>query len=322
MQHLQKLISDSIQNSQFPNQPTNLYDPIRYFLSLGGKRIRPALTLVAAEMFDIGEITDALPAAKSIEYFHNFSLVHDDVMDKAPLRRGKATVHEKWDLNVAILSGDGLLVKAYDELANSNPLYIADLLKTFNRVAMQVCEGQQLDMDYEHTDKISMDQYIEMIRLKTSVLLGGALQMGAILAEANLSDQKLIYEFGEYIGIAFQLQDDVLDAYGNPETFGKQIGGDILINKKTYLLVKLMEIIKEEDLPRLQNLLKATIQDNPDKLHDMLSLYHSYNIKEYADKLKDAYTQSAFERLSAINIPNHKKETLISLSTQLLIREQ
>jgi len=207
-------------------------------------------------------------------------------------------------------------------LANSNPLYIADLLKTFNRVAMQVCEGQQLDMDYEHTDKISMDQYIEMIRLKTSVLLGGALQMGAILAEANLSDQKLIYEFGEYIGIAFQLQDDVLDAYGNPETFGKQIGGDILINKKTYLLVKLMEIIKEEDLPRLQNLLNATIQDNPDKLHDMLSLYHSYNIKEYADKLKDAYTQRAFERLSAINIPNHKKETLITLSTQLLIREQ
>ncbi|MEN5056209.1 polyprenyl synthetase family protein [Sphingobacterium kitahiroshimense] len=322
MQHLQKLISDSIQNSQFPNQPTNLYDPIRYFLSLGGKRIRPALTLVAAEMFDIGEITDALPAAKSIEYFHNFSLVHDDVMDKAPLRRGKATVHEKWDLNVAILSGDGLLVKAYDELANSNPLYISDLLKTFNRVAMQVCEGQQLDMDYEHTDKISMDQYIEMIRLKTSVLLGGALQMGAILAEANLSDQKLIYEFGEYIGIAFQLQDDVLDAYGNPETFGKQIGGDILINKKTYLLVKLMEIIKEEDLPRLQNLLNATIQDNPDKLHDMLSLYQSYNIKEYADKLKDAYTQRAFERLSAINIPNHKKETLITLSTQLLIREQ
>ncbi|MBB2953785.1 MULTISPECIES: polyprenyl synthetase family protein [unclassified Sphingobacterium] len=322
MQHLQKLISDSIQNSQFPNQPTNLYDPIRYFLSLGGKRIRPALTLVAAEMFDIGEITDALPAAKSIEYFHNFSLVHDDVMDKAPLRRGKATVHEKWDLNVAILSGDGLLVKAYDELANSNPLYIADLLKTFNRVAMQVCEGQQLDMDYEHTDKISMDQYIEMIRLKTSVLLGGALQMGAILAEANLSDQKLIYEFGEYIGIAFQLQDDVLDAYGNPETFGKQIGGDILINKKTYLLVKLMEIIKEEDLPRLQNLLNATIQDNPDKLLDMLSLYQSYNIKEYADKLKDAYTQRAFERLSAINIPNHKKETLITLSTQLLIREQ
>ncbi|MFD2906835.1 polyprenyl synthetase family protein [Sphingobacterium anhuiense] len=322
MQHLQKLISDSIQNSQFPNQPTNLYDPIRYFLSLGGKRIRPALTLVAAEMFDIGEITDALPAAKSIEYFHNFSLVHDDVMDKAPLRRGKATVHEKWDLNVAILSGDGLLVKAYDELANSNPLYIADLLKTFNRVAMQVCEGQQLDMDYEHTDKISMDQYIEMIRLKTSVLLGGALQMGAILAEANLSDQKLIYEFGEYIGIAFQLQDDVLDAYGNPETFGKQIGGDILINKKTYLLVKLMEIIKEEDLPRLQNLLNATIQDNPDKLLDMLSLYQSYNIKEYADKLKDAYTQRAFERLSAINIPKHKKETLITLSTQLLIREQ
>ena len=322
MQHLQKLISDSIQNSQFPNQPNNLYDPIRYFLSLGGKRIRPALTLVAAEMFDIGEITDALPAAKSIEYFHNFSLVHDDVMDKAPLRRGKATVHEKWDLNVAILSGDGLLVKAYDELANSNPLYIADLLKTFNRVAMQVCEGQQLDMDYEHTDKISMDQYIEMIRLKTSVLLGGALQMGAILAEANLSDQKLIYEFGEYIGIAFQLQDDVLDAYGNPETFGKQIGGDILINKKTYLLVKLMEIIKEEDLTKLQNLLNATIQDNPNKLHDMLSLYQNYNIKEYADKLKDAYTQRAFERLSAINIPNHKKETLITLSTQLLIREQ
>lgn len=322
MQHLQQLISDSIQNSQFPNQPTNLYDPIRYFLSLGGKRIRPTLTLVAAEMFDIREITDALPAAKSIEYFHNFSLVHDDVMDKAPLRRGKQTVHEKWDLNVAILSGDGLLVKAYDELANSDPLHIAALLKTFNRVAMQVCEGQQLDMDYEHTDKISMDQYIEMIKLKTSVLLGGALQMGAILAGASLSDQKLIYEFGEYIGIAFQLQDDVLDAYGNPETFGKQVGGDILINKKTYLLVKLMEILKDEDRTTLQSLLDATIQDNPNKLQDMLALYQNYNIKEYADRLKDEYTQQAFERLSAINIPNDKKTTLITLSTQLLIREQ
>lgn len=322
MQHLQKLIFDSIENSQFPNQPSNLYDPIRYFLSLGGKRIRPTLTLLAADMFDIREITDALPAAKSIEYFHNFSLVHDDVMDQAPLRRGKQTVHEKWNLSVAILSGDGLLVKAYEELANCNPIYLADLLKTFNRVAMQVCEGQQMDMDYEHADSIRMDEYIEMIRLKTSVLLGGALQMGGILANASLQDQKLIYEFGEYIGIAFQLQDDVLDAYGNPETFGKQVGGDILINKKTFLLVKLMEIIKEEDRTSLQNLLDSTIVENPDKLTDMLNLYEKYKIKSLADQLKEFYTQLAFERLSAIDIPKMKKDTLITLSNQLLIREQ
>lgn len=322
MQHLQKLIVDSIQNSQFPNQPANLYDPIRYFLSLGGKRIRPTLTLLAAEMFGIREITDALPAAKSIEYFHNFSLIHDDVMDQAPLRRGKQTVHEKWNLSVAILSGDGLLVKAYDELANCDPIYIADLLKTFNRVAMQVCEGQQMDMDYEHADAISMEEYIEMIRLKTSVLLGGALQMGAILADASIHDQKLIYEFGEYIGIAFQLQDDVLDAYGDPETFGKQVGGDILINKKTYLLVKLLEIIKEEDRNSLQNLLNSTCADNPEKLKDMLTLYQKYSIKSLADQLKESYTQLAFERLSAIDIPNDRKNALITLSNQLLIREQ
>lgn len=322
MQHLQKLIFDSIKNSQFPNQPSNLYDPIRYFLSLGGKRIRPTLTLMAAEMFGIGEIKDALSAAKSIEYFHNFSLVHDDVMDKAPLRRGKQTVHEKWDINVAILSGDGLLVKGYQELANCPPLYIPELLKTFNRVAMQVCEGQQLDMDYEHADSISMSQYLEMIKLKTSVLLGGALQMGAILAGASLQDQKLIYEFGENIGIAFQLQDDVLDAYGNPETFGKQVGGDILINKKTYLLVRLLEIVEKEDKPALDLLLASTLADNPNKIAGVLHLYQKYAIKSSADELKDSYTKQAFERLSAINIPNDKKEALITLSNQLLIREQ
>ncbi|UIR56288.1 polyprenyl synthetase family protein [Sphingobacterium sp. SRCM116780] len=322
MQHLQKLIFDSIQNSQFPNQPSNLYDPIRYFLSLGGKRIRPALTLMAAEMFGIKDITDAVPAAKSIEFFHNFSLIHDDVMDKAPLRRGKETVHEKWDLNVAILSGDGLLVKAYVELANCPPIYISDLLKTFNRIAIEVCEGQQMDMDYEQADHITMFQYIEMIRLKTSVLLGGALQMGAILANASLEDQKLIYEFGENIGIAFQLQDDVLDAYGNPETFGKQIGGDILINKKTYLLVKLMELIVEEDKQILQELLNATTANNPNKLEGILDLYRKYDVKILADQLKDDFTQKAFERLSALSIPNDKKEALITLSNQLLIREQ
>lgn len=322
MQHLQQLVIEAIETSQFPETPSNLYDPIRYILTLGGKRVRPVLTLMAAELFGMQEMEEIIPAAKAVEFFHNFSLIHDDLMDKAPLRRGKTTVHEKWDANIAILSGDGLLVKAYEEISKCNPIYLPATLKILSKVAMEVCEGQQLDMDYESRDSLTMPEYLEMIRLKTSVLLGGALQLGAILSGADQQQQQLIYDFGENVGLAFQLQDDILDAYGDPDTFGKIVGGDIMINKKTFLLVKLMAVISDDDKTVLQALLNATIETAPSKVADMLALYDKYAIKTAADELKDSYTQRAFEKMEALNVPNDRKEALLVLANNLLVRQQ
>lgn len=322
MQHLQQLVIEAIETSQFPETPSNLYDPIRYILTLGGKRVRPVLTLMAAELFGMQEMDEIIPAAKAVEFFHNFSLIHDDLMDKAPLRRGKTTVHEKWDANIAILSGDGLLVKAYEEISKCNPIYLPATLKILSKVAMEVCEGQQLDMDYESRDSLTMPEYLEMIRLKTSVLLGGALQLGAILSGADEQQQQLIYDFGENVGLAFQLQDDILDAYGDPDTFGKIVGGDIMINKKTFLLVKLMAVISDDDKIVLQGLLDASIATAPSKVADMLALYEKYEIKSAADELKDSYTQRAFEKMEALNVPNDRKEALLVLANNLLVRQQ
>ncbi|WP_333866091.1 polyprenyl synthetase family protein [Sphingobacterium sp.] len=322
MQHLQQLVIEAIETSQFPETPSNLYDPIRYILTLGGKRVRPVLTLMAAELFGKQEMDEIIPAAKAVEFFHNFSLIHDDLMDKAPLRRGKTTVHEKWDANIAILSGDGLLVKAYEEISKCNPIYLPATLKILSKVAMEVCEGQQLDMDYESRDTLTMPEYLEMIRLKTSVLLGGALQLGAILSGADEKQQQLIYEFGENVGLAFQLQDDILDAYGDPDTFGKIVGGDIMINKKTFLLVKLMAVISDEDKTVLQRLLEASMENFPLKVDHMLALYEKYEIKTAADELKDIYTQRAFEKMEALNVPNDRKEALLVLANNLLVRQQ
>ncbi len=322
MQHLQQLVIAAIETSQFPETPSNLYDPIRYILTLGGKRVRPVLTLMAAELFGMQEMDEIIPAAKAVEFFHNFSLIHDDLMDKAPLRRGKTTVHEKWDANIAILSGDGLLVKAYEEISKCNPIYLPATLKILSKVAMEVCEGQQLDMDYESRDSLTMPEYLEMIRLKTSVLLGGALQLGAILSGADEQQQQLIYDFGENVGLAFQLQDDILDAYGDPDTFGKIVGGDIMINKKTFLLVKLMAVISDEDKIVLQHLLDTSIENAPSKVADMLALYEKYAIKTAADELKDIYTQRAFEKMAALNVPNERKEALLVLANNLLVRQQ
>jgi len=275
---------------------------------------------MAAELFGMQEMEEIIPAAKAVEFFHNFSLIHDDLMDKAPLRRGKTTVHEKWDANIAILSGDGLLVKAYEEISKCNPIYLPATLKILSKVAMEVCEGQQLDMDYESRDSLTMPEYLEMIRLKTSVLLGGALQLGAILSGADEQQQQLIYDFGENVGLAFQLQDDILDAYGDPDTFGKIVGGDIMINKKTFLLV--MAVISDDDKTVLQALLNATIETAPSKVADMLALYDKYAIKTAADELKDSYTQRAFEKMEALNVPNDRKEALLVLANNLLVRQQ
>jgi geranylgeranyl diphosphate synthase type II len=300
---------------QFPGTPSNLYDPLSYFMNLGGKRIRPLLTLMSTELFG-GQAEEAYPSALSIEFFHNFSLIHDDIMDKAPLRRNQKTVHAKWNDNIAILSGDVLLVKAYQELQRHNPAHVSKLLTIFNKTAVEVCEGQQMDMDFETRSDVSVHEYIDMIRLKTSVLLGGALQMGAIIANATEVDQKLIYDFGVNLGIAFQIQDDILDLYGDPEKFGKQVGGDIITNKKTYLLLKALEVQKGNEVDDM-----LLIEDMNLKVKKAQEIIKKLGIFDDAQKLKSHYQQKAMTALSLIDVPGEHKNVLIELSDFLFNRE-
>ena len=239
------LVQDEISNTTYSGSPGELYDPMNYILQLGGKRLRPVTALLASQLF--GSTLDrALPAAKAIEVFHNFTLVHDDIMDKAPLRRGKQTVHEKWNDNIAILSGDTLLIEVYNHFLEGEYTNLSEILKVFNRTAIEVCEGQQLDMNFETRTDVTLAEYMNMIRLKTSVLVGGSFKIGALVAEASKENADLIYEFGVNLGIAFQLQDDYLDCFGEPEKFGKQVGGDIISNKKTFMMLKAMELDQSE----------------------------------------------------------------------------
>ncbi len=319
--HLRQEFLQAIEHRSFPVQPQNLYDPIRYILKLGGKRIRPLLSLMAADLFGFKAVEAVIPAALSVEYFHNFSLIHDDIMDNAPLRRGQATVHEKWDPNVAILSGDALLIQAYMELAKCESSKVPALLHVFNKMAQEVCDGQQQDMDFEQQVDVSLESYIEMIRLKTSVLLGGALQLGAILASASTADQQHIYNFGVNVGLAFQLQDDILDVYGNPETFGKQVGGDILSNKKTYLLISLFNAVQGEDISLLNDLIALDGYQHPHKVHAIMELYEKYHIKALAEQEKEHYTHLAYAALEKISVAKENKTALEILASELLIRE-
>ena len=300
---------------QFPGTPSNLYDPLNYFMNLGGKRIRPLLTLMSVELFG-GRQEDAFASALSIEFFHNFSLIHDDIMDKAPLRRSQQTVHSKWNDNIAILSGDVLLVKAYQELQKQTPLHLSQLLPVFNKTAVDVCEGQQLDMDFENRNDVTVSEYIDMIRLKTSVLLGGALQMGAIIANASVVDQQLIYDFGVNLGIAFQIQDDILDLYGDPEKFGKQVGGDIISNKKTFLLLKALENQHNNEVNEM-----LLIKDDSKKVEIAKQLIKKMGVFEDAQLLKSSYQQKAMNALDTINVAKENKSVLIELSNYLFNRE-
>lgn len=315
-------ISDALENRQLPESPNNLYEPIHYILSLSGKRIRPQLVFMGATLFGYHDLDHVLPASIAIEYFHNFSLMHDDIMDKAPLRRGKQTVHQKWNDNVAILSGDALLVKSYEELAKCPSTVVAELLKTFNRVALEVCEGQQYDMDFELRNDVSENEYINMIRLKTSVLLGGALELGAIIAGANTEDRMKLYEFGVNLGIAFQLQDDILDTFGNPETFGKQVGGDIIVNKKTILHIMLKKALRVEDQQEFDAILSLCEDEGAIKVERMKKLYQKYKISEQANALKNEYSSKSLESLEAINVSVENKKDLIILSNNLLNRSK
>lgn len=315
-----KSVQDYLDSRLFPETPINLYEPIRYILSLAGKRVRPMLAVMGAELFDDTALEDVLPASAAIEYFHNFTLMHDDIMDEAPLRRGQASVHKKWNDNVAILSGDVLLVKAYQELAKCPQDKVPALLQLFNQTAVEVCEGQQYDMDFEERAEVSESEYIDMIRLKTSVLLGCGLQMGAIIANADKASQALIYEFGVNLGVAFQLQDDILDVYGDPETFGKQVGGDILSNKKTILYSKLRALINTEDLAQLELLLQTELSDEPNKVEKMKALYGKYDIYNLVTLQKEEFTTIAYEKLATIEVSDAKKASLFSLADALMHR--
>ena len=316
---LQQRIEKAISELSYPQHPGNLYDPIHYIMNLGGKRLRPALVLIAADLFQ-GNIEEALPAALAIETFHNFTLIHDDIMDNAPLRRGQQTVHEKWGTNNAILSGDVMMVESNKLLTQTRVDVLKDVLDTFNTTAQGVCEGQQLDMEFELRDDVNIDEYIDMIRLKTAVLVGGAMKIGATIAGASKEEAQLIYEFGENLGVAFQLQDDILDVYGDPEKFGKQVGGDIIANKKTYLLLKLQELAGKEDLAVLEEQSLNEVATN--KIDNITALYDSYQIKESASAQMRDYLDKAFNALDRIQVPQEQKKELVTLANALMHRER
>ena len=301
-------------------EPINLYQPITYILGLKGKKIRPILTLMAAHLFS-EEYLNALPVAYAIEMFHNFTLVHDDIMDDAPLRRGKETVHEKWDINTGILSGDAMLILTYKHLEIYSPATFHKLCKTLSRTAIEVCEGQQLDIDFETRTDVTINEYITMISLKTSVLIGAALQMGAIVSNATEQNAQKLYDFGLNLGIAFQLQDDYLDTFGDPEKFGKQVGGDIIENKKTFLYLRTRELATPNDLIILEKLFasKQTIE-NKLKIESVKQLFNKYNISHFVKEQIDFYTNKAFIVLDDMNISEQKKDELKSFGTELMRR--
>jgi len=315
---LQQLIETAIQKVEYPSHPAKLYEPIRYIMDLGGKRIRPVLLLLSSELFN-NDIHIAIEAALAIETFHNFTLIHDDIMDNAPLRRGKDTVHIKWGVNNAILSGDVMMVEANKHLTRLDSAILKDALNCFNSTAQGVCEGQQLDMEFEQRTDVSIPEYINMIRLKTAVLVGGAMKLGAIVARASEEDANLLYDFGVNFGLAFQLQDDILDVYGDPLKFGKQVGGDIISNKQTFLLLKLKELATPEDLIQLQR--QSDNTDYAEKIATITSLYNLYQVRELAAAEMKRSLDIAYTSLDSVNIGQERKKELSDLAASLIDRE-
>ena len=320
IEQLHELLEKSINNLTFPSAPSGLYDPIKYILSLGGKRIRPLMVLMSTELFG-KDAEESIHAAMAIEIFHNFTLVHDDIMDNAPLRRGKETVHKKWGVNTAILIGDVMMVEANKYFAKVDAVYLKQVFDTFNTTAQGVCEGQQLDMEFEIRDNVSIDEYLNMIRLKTAVLLGGALKMGAILAGASKQNAELMYQFGENIGIAFQLHDDILDVYADPKKFGKQVGGDIIANKKTYLLLKAIELAKGAQKETLEKWLASKYVNINEKLIQVKRIYDELEIDKIAKQQMDFYLQKALHVFDKVNVSDERKAGLLILTNQLITRD-
>ncbi|MBZ4191227.1 polyprenyl synthetase family protein [Niabella beijingensis] len=316
-EELSALFSETFEKTHFPQEPHTLYEPNNYFLSMGGKRLRPVLCLMANELF--GEIhPDAWNVATAIELFHNFTLIHDDIMDKAPLRRGKQTVHTKYNESTAILAGDVMMIRAYEYISQIDLSLVQRILELFNHTAVEVCEGQQLDMDYEQRNEVTLDEYLNMITSKTSVLLAASLQMGGILGGGSYGNLDLLYQAGKKIGLAFQVQDDYLDAFGDPKKFGKQAGGDILANKKTFLLIKTLQEAKGAQRTELDQLLAGNA---PDKVDRVLQIYRDCRIDGWAIELKHQFLNEALQHFDDMAVVSKRKTPLKELAEKLVKRE-
>lgn len=316
-EELSALFKDKFEVKQFPPHPSTLYGPAEYFLTSSGKRIRPVMCLMANELF--GDINpDVYHVAAAVELFHNFTLIHDDIMDKAPLRRGRQTVHAKYGEPTALLAGDVMLVIAYDHLNKIKKDYLHNILQLFNRTAREVCEGQQIDMDFENMIHVKLPEYIKMIELKTSVLLAASLQLGSILGGAGKGNQQHLYEFGRNLGIGFQVQDDFLDAFGDPQKFGKQQGGDILANKKTFLMIKALEVASTRQVEEMRQLMTENTSDKVDRT---IKIFKDCGVDEWAMELKEKYINTAFQHLEDIAVLSSRKEPLKKLAMFLVQRE-
>jgi geranylgeranyl diphosphate synthase type II len=319
---LQTQIEKEITALALSKAPRELYAPVSYMMSIGGKRIRPLLCLLSYNLFNDHINKEILLPAVGIEIFHGFTLVHDDVMDRAPVRRGYDTVHRKWNANVAMLSGDVMCIMAYHYLCEAAPRYLGEVLQLFGTTAAQVCEGQQFDMNYEHLAHIEEEAYLQMIALKTAVLLAASAQIGAVAGGAATQDVKRMYEFGRCLGMAFQIQDDLLDAYGDSDTFGKTIGGDIITNKKTFLLVYALKKAGDAQRNKLEYWLKNEEAAPEDKIKNVLEIYDELNVREQAGKAIDQYFEQAEEALAAVTIADERKEELRNFACQLINREK
>ena len=319
LSELQNVINESIKNENIGREPYSLYDPINYTLEAGGKRIRPALVLLACNLFS-NDVKQAVKPAIGLEIFHNFTLLHDDIMDHADIRRGIPTVHKKWNENTAILSGDAMFIKAYEYFLDCQSSNFREILKVFNITALEVCEGQQYDMEFENRQDVSEDEYLRMIELKTSVLLAAALKIGAMIGGADQTDADLLYEFGRNIGLAFQLQDDFLDVYGDVKVFGKEIGGDIVANKKTMMLIKALELAQGKDLDDLKKILDQEEFNRDEKVKAVTNIYDQLKIKEIVQNQIIELNEKAIQYLSQVNVTEDKKSELKKLADKLLNR--
>lgn len=320
LEFLRNYYEEYAAKNKFTKEPKGLYEPVDYILNIGGKRLRPLMLLMTAKLFT-EDLEKALAPAYAIEVFHNFTLMHDDIMDAAPLRRGKTTVHHKWNLNTGILSGDVMLIQAYEYLCQVEAAILPEVIRIFNEVAIGVCEGQQYDVDFETMETVSIPQYIKMIELKTSVLVAGAMRIGALVGGANKEDAYHLGEFGRNIGIAFQLQDDILDTFGDPEKFGKKVGGDIAQNKKTYLVLKSLEVATPEIAERLNYLLSTYPEDESGKIKEVTAIFDYLEIRKHANLKKEEYLNLAYEHLKAVNISESKKEPLYEFAQYLIHRD-
>jgi geranylgeranyl diphosphate synthase type II len=319
VQAYQELFSTHLSSLGFEKEPIGLYVPISYIMQLGGKRMRPVLALMACEVAGKDPIS-ALGAATAVELFHNFTLLHDDIMDEATLRRGQQTVHQKWDANTGILSGDALLVTAYQQLNSYDDALFSVLTKLLSETALLVCEGQQYDVDFETRDNVSMDEYIHMIRLKTAVLLGCALRMGALVGQASVDIADRLYDFGVNLGIAFQLQDDLLDAFGDPKTFGKKVGGDIIENKKTILYHLTRAHATAKDLVDFEQLMSSTSQDEDQKIKDVKAIYESTDARRRTTEQVMTYTKNALDALNQSSLADNQLAYFTAFAEELMVR--